>query len=80
MVTAEGDKGQKQRLGLMLKRHFPKMGFKTLLYFQNKDPLCLRAKAELQKEANPRVNPDLSHPKGKSNFCIIEGILLKKSE
>ena len=72
MVTAEGDKGQKQRLEFMLKRHFPKMSFQTLLYFQNKDPLCLRAKAELQK--------GLIHPKGKSDFCIIEDILLKKSE
>ena len=48
-VTLEGNKGQKQALGFMLKRHFPKMCFKTLLYFQRKDPLCIRVKTELEK-------------------------------
>ena len=74
-VTAEGIKGQKQALGFMLKRHFPKMGFETLLYFQKTDPLCQRVMAELQKGANPKVSPNLGHPqRGNPEFCIIEDI------
>ena len=77
LITAEGIKGQKQALGFMLKRHFPKMGFETLLYFQKKNPLCQRAMAELQKGVNPKkVSPNLGHPgKGNPEFCIIEDIL-----
>ena len=74
-ITAEGIKGQKHALGFMLKRHFPKMGYETLLYFQKKDPLCQRAMAELQKGANPKVSQNLGHPqRGNPEFCIIEDI------
>ena len=64
-VTSEGKKGQIQALGFMLKQHFPRMCFKTLQYYQDKDPLCIKVHKELKKGTNKAC-------------CIIEEILFKK--